>query len=402
MDTRNTMLDIKTLRVNPDNPRTIKDKAFAKLKAKIKRFPQMLAKRPIVYDSSNDNIILGGNRRYDAVMALVKDDPKFMLKEEYFADAKDWTEAQKREFVVIDNISDGDWDYDKLANQYEAPELEEWGLDLPKSFNPANTEEDTPPSVSSTPPVSKLGEVYQLGKHRVLCGDATKSEDALKLMNGQKADMVFTDPPYNVDYEGKTKEKLKIQNDKKENDQFFTFLLDSFTNICSVTKPGGAAYITHADSEGFNFRKAFVEAGFLLKQCLIWNKNILVMGRQDYHWKHEPILYGWKDGGGHQWYGPRNQTTVWDIDRPSRSSEHPTMKPIALIAQALENSSKKEDIIVDFFLGSGSTVIACEQTDRICYGMELDPKYCDVVRKRYWMFTHDGKDEGWEDGTPVI
>lgn len=395
------MIDVYKIKINPENPRTIKDKAFAKLKNKIQRFPQMLAKRPIVYDSANDNIILGGNRRYDAVMALLKEN-KIEIKDNYFADAKDWTPEQKREFIVIDNISDGDWDYDKLANQYEAPELEEWGLDLPKSFNPANTEEDNPPSVSETPPKSKLGEVYQLGKHRVLCGDATKHEDAAKLMGEYKADMVFTDPPYNVDYEGKTKEKLKIQNDKKENDQFFTFLLDSFTNICSITKPGGAAYITHADSEGFNFRKAFIESGFLLKQCIIWNKNILVMGRQDYHWKHEPILYGWKDGGGHQWYGPRNQTTVWDVDRPSRSSEHPTMKPIALIAIALENSSKKEDIIVDFFLGSGSTLIACEQTDRICYGMELDPKYVDVIRKRYWMWINDGKEDGWEDGTPVI
>lgn len=395
------MIDINALKINPQNPRRIKDKAFIKLKNKIKRFPQMLAKRPIVYDSSDGNMILGGNRRYDAVMALLKENA-IELKPEYLSDAAEWTKAQKREFIVTDNISDGDWNYDLLGDQYEAPELEEWGLELPKYFNPANTEEDTPPGLSDQPAKSKLGELYQLGQHRLLCGDATKHEDAVMLMKDKKADMIFTDPPYNVDYEGKTKEKLKIQNDKKGNDQFFDFLLASFVNMSEITRPGGAIYVTHADSEGLNFRKAFIESGYLLKQCIIWNKNVMVMGRQDYHWKHEPILYGWKDGGSHQWYGPRNQTTVWDIDRPSRSSEHPTMKPIALIGQALANSSKENDIIVDFFLGSGSTIIACEQMKRACYGLELDPKYCDVIRKRYWKFINNGNEDGWEAGTPVV
>lgn len=389
------------IQVNPENPRRIKDKKFIGLKKKIEFLPQGLETHKIVYDSSNDYIVLGGNRRYDAVAALLKEG-KIELKAEYFADAASWSPEQKREFIVIDNISDGDWDWDKLGNQYEAPELVEWGLDLPKTFTGSNTEEDNAPGLSDEPAKSKLGEMYQLGRHRLLCGDATKLEDAKRLMDGKLADMVFTDPPYNVDYEGKTKEKLKIQNDKKGNDDFYTFLLESMQNMAGVTRPGGAIYVTHADSEGLNFRKSFIEAGYLLKQCIIWNKNVMVMGRQDYHWKHEPILYGWKDGGPHQWYGPRNQTTVWDIDRPSRSSEHPTMKPIELIGRALDNSSKEDDIVIDFFLGSGSTLIACEQLKRSCYGLELDPKYCDVIRKRYWMQVNDGKDDGWETGTPVI
>lgn len=394
------MIDVTLLKLNPHNPRTIKDKKFKILVEKIKEFPQMLAKRPVVYDSTQDYLILGGNRRWDAIQVLLKTDD-IVLQDNYFSDAADWTDEQKREFIVIDNVSDGEWNWDMLGNQYEAPELKAWGLDLPAYFDDNENKEDEPPPLEDNAK-SEYGKVYQLGSHRIICGDATKHEDVDLLMNGQKANMIFTDPPYNVDYEGKTKDKLKIENDKKGNDDFYAFLLKSMQTLADNVTPGGAIYVTHADSEGLNFRKAFIEAGFLLKQCLIWNKNSMVLGRQDYHWKHEPILYGWKEGGPHKWQGSRSETTVWDIDRPSRSSEHPTMKPIALVAKALYNSSEKQDIVLDVFLGSGSTLIACEQTERICYGMELDPRYVDVIRRRYWMQIHDGQDEGWEAGTPSV
>lgn len=395
------MIQFELLKNNPNNPRTIKNKKFDNLVEKIKNFPQMLAKRPIVYDSSQGYIILGGNRRRDAVDVLLKRG-EIELKPEYFADGAEWTPEQKREFIVTDNVADGDWDWDKLANQYEAPELKLWNLDLPAYFDEDDSKEDNPPDVSDDPAVSQYGKVYQLGSHRVMCGNATFMSDVAYLMGDKKADMIFTDPPYNVDYEGKTKDKLKIENDKKEDGHFYDFLLLSFQNTAAAAKAGAAIYVCHADLEGINFRRAFVEAQFLLKSCLIWNKQSMVLGRADYQWKHEPILYGWKDGGAHKWFGARNETTVWDINRPSRSSQHPTMKPIALVSKALQNSSEKGNIVIDFFLGSGSTLIACEQDERICYGMELDPKYVDVIRRRYWMLLHDGKDDGWEAGTPAL
>jgi DNA modification methylase len=181
---------------------------------------------------------------------------------------------------------------------------------------------------------------------------------------------------------------LKIDNDKFDtSDSFYQFLYDAFLNLYILTKEGSPIYVCHADSEGLNFRKAFQDAGYLLKQCIVWNKNTMVMGRQDYQWKHEPILYGWKAGKAHKWYGGRNKYTVWDIDKPSRSGEHPTMKPLELVSIAIQNSSKHDDLVLDTFGGSGSTLIACEQTNRVCYMMELDPHYCDVIIDRWEKFT---------------
>ena len=234
-----------------------------------------------------------------------------------------------------------------------------------------------------------------------MCGDSTDFGAVTDLMDGKLADMIFTDPPYNVAYEGKTKEALTIQNDEMGDKQFYEFLLAAHNNMAMVTKDGGAIYVCHADSEGLNFRNALVEAGFLLKQCLIWVKQSMVMGRQDYQWRHEPILYGWKDGGSHYFTDDRTQTTVWEIDRPSRNEEHPTMKPIELCARAIKNSSKKDDIVLDLFGGSGSTLIAAEQTGRTCYTMELGPNYADVIRKRYHKLV-TGEYDGWEAGTPAI
>jgi DNA modification methylase len=233
-----------------------------------------------------------------------------------------------------------------------------------------------------------------------MCGDATSLDDVTKLMAGEQADMIWTDPPYNVSYEGKTEDALTIQNDTfKDSAAFYDFLYLAFSNLSAITKPGSSIYICHADSEGLNFRKAMQDAGFLCKQCIIWNKNTMVLGRQDYQWKHEPILYGWKDGGTHYFIEDRDLTTVWDFDKPSRSEEHPTMKPLELVKYAIGNSSKRGQLIVDTFGGSGSTLISCDLMERTCYTMELDPKYCDVIRKRY--AKHIGQ-EDWIQATPAV
>jgi len=242
-------------------------------------------------------------------------------------------------------------------------------------------------------PVSRLGDVYSLGNHRLMCGDSTVlSEVECLLGGGGKSDMLLTDPPYNVDYVGKTKDALTIQNDKKDDSGFRQFLTDAFVNATAVMKPGAVFYIWHADSEGYNFRAACKDAGWQVRQCLIWNKNSLVMGRQDYHWKHEPCLYGWKEGASHLWASDRKQTTVLNFDRPQRNGEHPTMKPLARLAYQITNNTKGEDLVLDLFGGSGSTLIACEQLGRKCCMMELDPKYCDVIVKR-WEELTGGKAE---------
>ena len=241
-------------------------------------------------------------------------------------------------------------------------------------------------------PVSRLGDVYSLGNHRLMCGDSTVLSEVECLLGGGKSDMLLTDPPYNVDYVGKTNDALTIQNDKKDDSGFRQFLTDAFVNATAVMKPGAVFYIWHADSEGYNFRAACKDAGWQVRQCLIWNKNSLVMGRQDYHWKHEPCLYGWKEGASHLWASDRKQTTVLNFDRPQRNGEHPTMKPLALLAYQITNNTKGEDLVLDLFGGSGSTLIACEQLGRKCCMMELDPKYCDVIVKR-WEELTGGKAE---------
>lgn len=237
-------------------------------------------------------------------------------------------------------------------------------------------------------PITKPGDVWILGKHRLMCGDSAQKEDVMRLMNNQDADMLLTDPPYNVDYVGKTSEALKIKNDNMSDNQFYEFLKKVFENMYSVTKEGASIYVFHADTEGLNFRKAFKDAGYKLAECLIWKKDCFVMGRQDYQWQHEPILYGWKEGAAHHFINDRTQSTILEFDRPRQSSLHPTMKPIDLVARLLKNSSKENDKILDLFGGSGSTIIAAEQLNRNCYTMELDPKYCDVIVKRWESLTN--------------
>lgn len=260
-----------------------------------------------------------------------------------------------------------------------------FGFDLTEEEEAEIIEDEVPEPPAE--PKAKLGNIYQLGRHRLMCGDSTSKADAEKLMNGIKADMLLTDPPYNVDYEGKTKDKLKIENDKMENSNFRQFLIDAFTTADLSMKEGAVFYIWHADSEGYNFRGACFDVGWKVRQCLIWNKNSMVMGRQDYHWKHEPCLYGWKDGASHLWASDRKQTTILEFNRPSKNDLHPTMKPVTLFDYQIKNNTKGGDIVVDLFGGSGTAMMACEQNGRVCYTMELDPKYVDVIIERWENFT---------------
>lgn len=368
-------MKINLIKPNPNNPRVIKDDKFKKLVQSIKDFPQMLELRPIVIDENN--IVLGGNMRLKACQELgLKDVPTIY--------AKDLTEDQKKEFIIKDNVGFGEWNWDSLANSWDDEKLVEWGLDLP-NFEVTNLEAqeddfDVPVGGAETDIVE--GDIFDIGRHRLLCGSSTQTDTWKRLMGEELADLVITDPPYNVAYTGKTKDALTIKNDSMADGNFYQFLYDFYTALGSYTKAGGAWYVWHADSEGANFRKAMSDAGIMVKQCLIWVKNSMVMGRQDYHWKHEPCLYGWKEGAAHGWYSDRKQTTVLNFERPQRNTEHPTMKPIPLIAYQMRNSSKEEDIVADGFGGSGTTMVAAEQMNRRCRMMELDPKYCQVIIDR--------------------
>lgn len=258
---------------------------------------------------------------------------------------------------------------------------------------------DVEPEALPEAPKSERGTLYELGPHRLLCGDTTVVTDLERLVGEQRVDMVFTDPPYNVAYTGGTADALTIQNDQMDSGAFRIFLRDAFASMLTVAKAGAPIYVCHADSEGENFRGAFREAGWQLKQCLIWAKDRFVPGRQDYHWQHEPILYGWAPGGAHRWCGDRKQTTVWSFARPRRNAEHPTMKPLELVEHALENSSLPGDVVLDGFGGSGSTLLACARKGRLARLVELDPRYCDVIRKRWTTFA---KSAGVVAGTGAL
>ena len=373
------IVDIKQVKSNPKNPRVIKDDKFKKLVKSIQEFPDMLNKRPLVCFTDTDGkyVVLGGNMRLKACNELKLTEIPIILADE-------WTEEQKNEFLIKDNVGFGEWDWDDLANEWDVEKLEEWGLDLPdfKTETHLEAEEDDFDTTPPEEPKTVLGDLYEIGEHRLLCGDSTLTDTFEKLMDGELADMVVTDPPYNVAYEGGTKEKLTIQNDSMGNEDFYKFLYDFYIALSTGCKKGAAIYVWHASSEVINFGKAMVDAGWLLKQQLIWVKNTMVMGRQDYQWKHEPCLYGWLKGDSHKWYSDRKQTTVIEWDKPQRNGEHPTMKPIGLFAYQIENSSKVGDLVIDAFGGSGTTMVACEQLKRKARIVEYDPKYCDVIVKR--------------------
>ena len=374
------LVKISDVKPNPKNPRIIKDGKFQKLVKSIQEFPDMLNKRPLIVFTDVDNkyVVLGGNMRLKACKEIG-------LKEIPIIVADEWTEEQKNEFLIKDNVGFGEWDWDSLANEWDAEKLTDWGLDLPVDLSvqeELEAEEDNYEIPNEINTDIVLGDLFEIGEHRLLCGDSTDSDQVAKLMVDKKWDLIITDPPYNVAYEGKTKEALTIKNDKMKSSDFVKFLTDYFTTTLLNTKKGGGIYVFFADMELRSFVDAFLDGGFKLSQQLIWLKQTMVMGRKDYHCKHEPILYGWYEGEAHNWYSDRKQTTILQFDRPQRNGEHPTMKPIPLIEYLMKNSSKQGNLIGDGFLGSGTTMVASHQLKRKCYGMELDPKYCQVIIDR--------------------
>lgn len=305
------------------------------------------------------------------------------------------TEAQKKAYILADNrmAMDAGWDEELLRVEIEALQAEAFDVSL-TGFDPNEIDDLFKENLKDglhdddfdieaelkKPTFTKAGDVWTLGRHRLVCGDSTKKETYSILMEGKKANLVLTDPPYNVNYKGTAG---KIKNDHMANDAFYKFLLDAFTNMETVMADDASIYVFHADTEGLNFRRAFTDAGFYLSGCCIWKKNSLVLGRSPYQWIHEPVLFGWKKSGKHAWYAGRKETTVWEYDKPKKNADHPTMKPIALLAYPIINSSMTNALVLDPFGGSGSTLIACEQSERTCYTVELDEKYCDVIVKRY-------------------
>lgn len=439
MDIRKiNICEINPAPYNPRKDLQPGDLEYEKLRRSIEEFGYV---EPMVWNECTGNLV-GGHQRFKILVA--RGDQEFEVSVVNLD-----LQREKTLNLALNKIS-GDWDNEKLANVLKELELADFDIELTgfdtTEINALLTEFNLDAGAADpddfdleaavdevTDPITKPGDIWQLGRHRLMCGDATIKADVEKLMAGQLANMIFTDPPYNVDYEGGT--GLKIMNDHMESDKFYLFLRDAFTNMFAATKPGGSIYVCHADSEGANFRMAMTEARWLQKQCLIWVKNNLVMGRQDYQWRHEPILYGWKPGAAHKWYGGRKQTTVidesagisvapdesggsvitfndgiqtvairvpvyeilhqgddeestiWKFDKPLKNADHPTMKPVGIPSRAIRNSSRSGEVVLDLFLGSGSTLIAAEQTGRICYGLELDPVYCNVILKRWEEFT---------------
>lgn len=384
-----TEVKVEALIPYAKNSRTHDDAQVAQIAASIKEFGWT---NPILVDGEKG--IIAGHGRLMAAR-------KLGMTQVPVIELKSMTEAQKKAYVIADNklAMNAGWDNDFLT--LELKDLEAEGFDLALTgFDDKEldallnviegteglTDEDDVPAVPEEPK-TKLGDIYILGNHRLMCGDSCSVTDMEKLVNGRQVDMWLTDPPYNVAYEGKTKDALTIKNDSMNDEGFRQFLRDAYVTADTVMKAGAVFYIWHADSEGYNFRGAANDAGWKVRQCLIWKKSTMVMGRQDYHWKHEPCLYGWKEGAGHLWATDRKQTTILEFDKPSRNGEHPTMKPVALFEYQMLNNTKGGDIVLDSFGGSGTTMLAAEKNGRIAYVMELDPKYCDVIVKRWEDFT---------------
>ncbi|HES9305315.1 TPA: ParB N-terminal domain-containing protein [Streptococcus pyogenes] len=373
-------VDKKLSEITPykNNPRN-NDEAVGPVAESIKEFG---FKVPIVVDKNGE--IVNGHTRYKAAQKLGLEAVPVIV-------ADDLSEEQIKAFRLADNKV-GEiavWDLDLLneeLNDILDLDMSAFGFDVLDNLDDLiEDEKDLDDFTGTVPdePKSKLGDIYQLGSHKLMCGDSTNGADVKKLMNGELADLLLTDPPYNVAYEGKTKDSLTIKNDSMDNDSFRQFLVNAFSSANEVMKPGAVFYIWHADSEGYNFRGACFDIGWTVRQCLIWNKNSMVLGRQDYHWKHEPCLYGWKDGAGHLWASDRKQTTVIDYEKPQRNGVHPTMKPVGLFDYQIKNNTKGSDIVLDLFGGSGTTLIACESNGRHARLMEYDPKYVDVIIKRW-------------------
>lgn len=368
------MKKITELIAYDNNPR-LNDEAVDAVANSIKAFG---FRNPILIDKNN--VIIAGHTRLLASKKLGLEYVPCIVID-------DLSEDEVKALRLADNKTAeiAKWDMGKLAVEIKNIDMDLLQFGFEDLINKLDKEvkDDDFDEAEELPenPYSQKGDIFLLGNNRVMCGDSTDEESVNKLVDGKQVDMIFTDPPYNVDYEGST--GMKIQNDKQADEDFFAFLLKAFKNMFNVSKPGASIYCFHADSEGLNFRRAFKEAGFKLAECLIWVKNSLVLSRQDYHWRHEPCLYGWKEGASHYFIDDRTQDTIWEYNKPKANDLHPTMKPLELVGRAIKNSSKMKDTILDLFGGSGSTLIAASQINRNAYLMELDEKYVDVIVKRY-------------------
>lgn len=367
-----------------DNPRKdLKpgDKEYEKLKRSIEQFGYV---EPVIWNKTTGRVV-GGHQRLKVLIDMGMTEVDCVVVE--------LSEEKEKALNVALNKISGEWDNDKLALLIADLQGTDFDVSL-TGFEPAELEalfrEDTKKGVHDDdfdveaelqkPTFSKASDLWQLGEHRLVCGDSTKPETSALLMNGKQANLVVTDPPYNVNYEGSAG---TIKNDNMENSAFYQFLLDAYTQMHSAMAEDASIYVFHADTEGLNFRRAFANAGFYLSGTCIWKKQSLVLGRSPYQWQHEPVLFGWKKAGKHQWYTGRKETTIWEFDKPKKNGDHPTMKPIPLLAYPIMNSSMANSLVLDPFGGSGSTLIACQQTNRTCYTIELDEKFCDVIVKRY-------------------
>lgn len=375
-----------------NNARTHSAEQVMKLRSSLREFGFI---NPVIIDREF-NVIAGHGRILAAKEEGILEVPCVFV--DYL------TEAQKKAYILADNrmAMDAGWDEELLRIEIEALQSEDFDIgltgfdeseiaDLFGSDDTSGVKDDDYDLSAALEKAAfvKRGDIWTVGRHRLMCGDATSSEDVAALMDGKKANLIITDPPYNVAFE--SSDGLSIKNDKMENDKFYEFLLSAFKNMAAHLEKGGSAYVFHADTEGLNFRKAFMDAGFHLSGCCIWVKNSLVLGRSDYQWQHEPVLYGFLQNGKHYWSknAGRSQTTIWNFDKPKKNKNHPTSKPLDLLAYPIGNSSQENAIVIDTFGGSGSTLMTCEQTNRVCHTMELDEKYASVILRRYVEDTGD-------------
>ena len=385
------IVDSTSLVPNPQNPNFHPEEQIQLLGRIIK---QAGWRQPITVSTRSGFIVKGHGRLEAALLEGLKEVPvdyqNYSSEAEEYADLvadnrlAELSEINNKKLAdIFADIDTGEIPWELTG--YTDEEVEDLITSLSEALHNELTDPDDVPEVEENPTrvFSENGDLWIMGKHRLLCGDSTNPETMQRLMDGAEVDLYLTDPPYNVAYEGKTADALTIENDSMDDLSFRAFLIDAFAAADSVMKPGAAFYIWHADTEGYNFRGACRDVNWQVRECLVWVKNTLVLGRQDYHWQHEPCLYGWKEGAAHNWYSDRKQTTVLEFDKPSRNGEHPTMKPVDLFAYQISNSSKSGDIVLDSFGGSGTTMVACETMGRIAYLTELDPRYVDVIVKRY-------------------
>ncbi|SPT75101.1 DNA adenine methyltransferase YhdJ [Arcanobacterium haemolyticum] len=381
--------DLRPAAYNPRKELKPGDAEFEKLKRSLSEFGYV---ELVVVNAANDNTVISGHQRLSVLKHVGQETVDCVVVE--------LDEMREKALNVAMNKISGEWDESKLALLIADLDASDFDAEL-TGFDDAeiqqligsldegevaNDDFDLTVALEAAAFVER-GDIWAVGRHRLVCGDATSQTDVEALMDGKRANLVLTDPPYNVAFESGS--GLSIKNDKMDREKFYNFLLSAFTNMAAVCEKGASAYVFHADTEGLNFRRAFQDAGFYLSGCCIWVKDSLVLGRSPYQWQHEPVLYGWVKTGKHRWYADRKQTTIWNFAKPRRNADHPTSKPLDLLAYPLQNSTQANAIVLDTFAGSGSTLMACETTDRICHAMELDEKYASVILRRYAEHTGD-------------